>query len=675
VSSAGSRVRSAVLSALWPVLAAALTACSRDPAPAAGGTFRSDPPLLVAPLAREGAAARDAPPAVLHGMLVVKVERALPAGSRVRVWQGYRDEGHELAGAELRYALPPLAEWSGRATTVGAWLVAGPEHAPRAEATVRALPQESGWFEVEVPVAWDPKLRLEIALGDSHRADFGPDSSPLPLDLDLFAEVRSGAGGVVALAGSVPVRTVDANPKWLRVLAPATAPPGAPLRVVVDFMDDWSGESRSSAETPVPEGSLELALDGTVRRVAVAADAQRERPHGVEFELTAPDGGWHRIAATFRGGDGRAALRGLSAPLHVTADPSERLWFGSLHNHTLLGGHATSTPPRALAYARDVARLDFVALSEHREAPTFDGAWLADLAKRETADGRFVVFTAWEWTDAIAGHRHVVARAVASPPPAPPDLAAFARTVGRDPGQLVVVHHPLWDGGTAQRGYDYGAPGDLPRQKLAEAYSWHGDSFSHDSAFPLHGNHEQELPPERGTAIGAALARGHRLALVADGDGHLGRPGGLVGIEWPKGRRYAFAGVTAVRAPALTRDALFDALDRGDCYGTSGARIHVAAKRDGARVAIAIHAAAPLAGVELRSPLALLAHQAFPAAPRDDGPPDAPLFLDPAHGVWDTELVLSAGDGHETEPLVVEVAQQDDHRAWLLLPPPAWSSR
>jgi hypothetical protein len=195
--------------------------------------------------------------------------------------------------------------------------------------------------------------------------------------------------------------------------------------------------------------------------------------------------------------------------------------------------------------------------------------------------------------------------------------------------------------------------------------------MEHDSAFPLHGNHDQELPPERGTSISAALARGHRLALVADSDNHLGRPGGLVGIEWPKGRRYAFQGVTAVRAAELTRGALFDALDRGDCYGTSGARLHVSATRDGARVRLALHAAAPLAGVELRSPLARLAFQAFPAAPHDEGPPDAPLFLDPTRGVWDAELELAAGDGHDAEPLVVEVAQQDGHRAWLLLPA-AW---
>jgi hypothetical protein len=70
---------------------------------------------------------------------------------------------------------------------------------------------------------------------------------------------------------------------------------------------------RARRDTP-PEGTLEFALGGTVRRRG-RADAQREWPHGVEVQLTAPDGGWHRIAATFHGGDGRAALRGLSAPL------------------------------------------------------------------------------------------------------------------------------------------------------------------------------------------------------------------------------------------------------------------------------------------------------------------------------------------------------------------------
>jgi uncharacterized protein DUF3604 len=640
-----------------------MVACSRDGGRARAGRLSSEPALLTAPLSRVN-------PGVLHGRLRVRLDGSAPAGTAVRVAQGYRDEGHELGGSELRYPLPPLEELSGRAMTIGARLVGARGEIVVADVPVRVLPAEAGWFEAVVPAEWPAGADLEIALGHSERPEFGPLASPLPIDLDLFAELRGPLA--LRLDGSVPVRIADVAPRWLRVLAPATAAPSEPLRVVVDFMDDWSGPARSSSETPPIAGELELAAAGATRRFAVAADPHPDRPHGVEFELPPLPAGWQRVAATFHAGT--TILRGLSAPLLVSADPADRLWFGSLHDHTLLGGHAASTPPRAIAYARDVARLDFVALSEHREAPTFDGAWLADLARRETRDGRFVVFTAWEWTHPTSGHRHVVARLPAVPPPAPPDLATFAKTVASDPDLLVIVHHPLWDGGAMQKDYDYGAPGALPRQLLAEAYSWHGDSLRHDSAFPMHANHEQELPPAHHQIVDA-LAAGHRLFLIADSDNHLGRPGGLVGIEWPKGRRYAFQGVVAARAGELTREAIFRALERGDCYGTTGARIHLKGRRDGTRVLLSIHAAAPLAWVELSAPAAILTRQEFEAVAADAGAADAPLFLDPARGTWETELALEAGAGHDQEPLIVELAQQDFHHAWLLLPPASWTRR
>lgn len=637
-------------------------ACSRDGGRARGGRLTSEPALLTAPLSR-------ANPGILHGTLRVRLDGSAPAGSVVRVVQGYRDEGHELGGAELRYALPPLDEMAGRAMALGARLVGARGEVRIADVPVRPLAPEEGWFEATLPGEWPADAELVIALGDPARPGLGPSASPLPIDLDLFAELRAG-GSSTRLEGAVPVRIADSAPRWLRVLAPATAAPSEPVRVVVDFMDDWSGPTRSSSETFVPAGELVFSVAGAIHRFVVAGETRPERPHGVAFDLPPLPDGWQRIAATFVAGG--TTLRGLSAPLHVTADPGELLFFGSLHNHTLLGGHAASTPPRALAYARDVARLDFVALSEHREAATFDGAWLADLARRETRDGRFVVFTAFEWTNAQSGHRHVVARQPEVPPSAPRDLATFAKTIASDPDQIVIVHHPLWDGGTMQKDYDYGAPGALPRQLLAEAYSWHGESLRHDSAFPLHANHEQELPAAHHEIV-AALAEGHRLYLVADSDNHLGRPGGLVGIEWPKGRRYAFQGLVAVRAHALEREELYRALERGQCYGTSGARIHLKARRDGTRVVVTIHAAAPLARIDVSSPTAALAQKGYEPVAADAGAADAPLYLDPARGTWDDEQALEVGAGHDGEPLVVELAQQDLHHAWLLLPPASWA--
>ncbi len=92
MSSAERRVRRAALSFVARfVVVPSVVACSREAADRPIGRLQSTPALLVAPLAREGPEARDGPPPVLHGTLAVRIERALPAGARVRVWQGYRD--------------------------------------------------------------------------------------------------------------------------------------------------------------------------------------------------------------------------------------------------------------------------------------------------------------------------------------------------------------------------------------------------------------------------------------------------------------------------------------------------------------------------------------------------------------------------------------------------------
>jgi hypothetical protein len=66
-----------------------------------------------------------------------------------------------------------------------------------------------------------------------------------------------------------------------------------------------------------------------------------------------------------------------------------------------------------------------------------------------------------------------------------------------------------------------------------------------------------------------ALERGLIFGVVANSDGHLGRPGS----EYP-GRHFGVpGGLTCVLARELTRDAVFEALKNRHCYGTTGARI------------------------------------------------------------------------------------------------------
>jgi hypothetical protein len=571
---------------------------------------------------------------------------------------------------------------------VGARLLDRATHAELGLVPVFALPPGQGWLVVRLDRPLPASAELDLLLGDPAQPGVGPPTNPLPIEVELAAEVCFPAApdAWLRLEGRVDVRVAPIVADWLRVIVPSQPP--APLssegkpRATVVFMSGFSGPQRSSLDARVPAGTLEVSGPFPPFTVEVAAESPSAAPQSVSFELPPLSPGVHRIAVRFHG---ERELRGLSNPIRVAggeaplpgAGDELPTFFGSIHNHTLLGGHATSTPSRALRYAREVAALDFVALSEHREAPTFDGAWLVTLAERESRADRFVVFTAWEWTDARAGHRHVLARTPVVPPPSPANLAEFAATVGRDPKLLLVAHHPLWNGGTAQKRFDWGEPGAMPRQRLAEAYSWHGCSLAHDSDFPLHGNHDQEFPPELHTDICSALARGHRLFLIADSDNHLGKPGCLVGIEWPRGRRFAFQGLLGVRARSLDRDALFRALDAGDVYGTTGARMLVTARRRADGVTVKVAATAPLARVSLRAPERVLAETSFDPVVADAGPADAPLFLDPTfgptHGTWDAQLELSAHDSPVEDPWIVEVAQQDFHHAWLLLAPESWS--
>ena len=70
-----------------------------------------------------------------------------------------------------------------------------------------------------------------------------------------------------------------------------------------------------------------------------------------------------------------------------------------------------------------------------------------------------------------------------------------------------------------------------------------------------------------------ALRAGYRVGVVANSDGHKGRPG----ASHPGASTFgAYGGLTCVLAESLTREAVFDAVRARRCYGVTAAqRIHV----------------------------------------------------------------------------------------------------
>src|SRR5262245_18273723 len=125
------------------------------------------------------------------------------------------------------------------------------------------------------------------------------------------------------------------------------------------------------------------------------------------------------------------------------------------------------------------------------------------------------------------------------------------------------------------------------KRPLVEIYSLHGSSEIYDPQDSL--SYENAHFTFSRSVPGAHYARdawgaGLELGVIAASDNHTAQPG------QPHG------GLTAVRAPRLTREAIFDALAGKDTYGTTGQRIYMDFRVAGIRMGQAGRAGGPVEG-------------------------------------------------------------------------------
>ncbi|MFP4501797.1 MAG: DUF3604 domain-containing protein [Candidatus Hydrogenedentota bacterium] len=313
--------------------------------------------------------------------------------------------------------------------------------------------------------------------------------------------------------------------------------------------------------------------------VALACDAAADLPARVRFTpedaghkrvegLRLKASGWHRIAARSE------TLSGQSNYLIVSeALPSERLYFGDMHTHTL-DCDGTIDIAEHFNYAPHVAGLDFGAVSCHAEYFGCKAAWDRYLAETAAAHrpGRFVTFYGYEWAN--QGHTNAYfldpgqvtllygprlcekGRAPDEPP-----FRRSCKTEGAFMSMLREHEHPVFC--IAHCHTRYGEDVDDRVLWLDEIYSCHRRDRS---------KREEQLRHN--------LARGLRLGVVAGSDmhrltmGHLCKQPGKI---WPQGGRedaqYQTAGLQATFAGELTRRALYEGMRARHTYGTTGARI------------------------------------------------------------------------------------------------------
>lgn len=283
----------------------------------------------------------------------------------------------------------------------------------------------------------------------------------------------------------------------------------------------------------------------------------------VGVELIAKGVGMAKVRVAAQNGDLAAGVSNTIV-LHDGGAGRYQLFWADLQIHGN-SSDGTGTPEDIHRYARDVARLDACALTEHDHwgyLPLEDDPvrWreVLDAAERFNQDHRFVAFCGYEWTNWTYGHQHVLfanrADAV---------IWSWRNEQSDHPQKLwqrlsginciTIPHH--CGGGPIPTCWKYYDSRFVP---VAEMVSVHGISERIGQPGGIY------APVESGM-VQSALARGYRLGLIGSGDTHDGHPG----IGSPHMPPPGLAGIYAER---LTRASILAAIRARRVYATNGNR-------------------------------------------------------------------------------------------------------
>jgi Protein of unknown function (DUF3604) len=357
-----------------------------------------------------------------------------------------------------------------------------------------------------------------------------------------------GVRGLVLDSPTIDV--VAGEPSRLVVTLPTTARPGDRIRLVLAALDSLGNRGVALTEEVALHSSGALGLPETVAL-----------PEGGVFSLEVPvsDEGVYRVLASTASG-----LVSESNPLVVREGIPRVLW-GDLHGHTQLSD-GTGTPEDYFTYARDVAALDVIALTDHdhwglRFLDDNPGLFhtIEEAAMQFDEPGRFVALVGFEWTSWLHGHRHVLyfegeARILSSLDPRYENPALLWNAL-EGSSALTVAHHSA--GGPVSTDWEFAPPPEL--EPVTEVVSVHGSSEAADTPGKIYS-------PVEGNFVRDALGRGYRFGFIGSGDSHDGHPG-LVHLAGPSG------GLAAIFAEEKTRSSVLDALKARRTYATNGPRI------------------------------------------------------------------------------------------------------
>lgn len=516
-------------------------------------------------------------------------------------------------------------------------------------------------------------LRVEIqgrALEAGEQLRFVYGAGPAGARADVFAEQGSafwfgvdgdGDGHHHLVPDPPRVDTVAGPPTRLEVTVPSTAAPGDTLRLTAAVLDRMG-----NAWNPVP-GTLTLqAVEGLELPAPLALKPEDQGHVSTEFRVTRP--GLYRLRARFEQTRPEEAssdstevtvLESLSAPLLVGTDVEPVIW-GDLQGHSA-ASDGTGTPEDFFRYARDIAGLDVISLTDHDHwgRPFLDEnpqTWnhILNLNVEYHDPGRFVTVPGIEWTNWVYGHRQVLYFGPQTP------LVTYLDPATDTPDELwavlagtktiTVPHHCA--GGPVET--DWSFKPDPQLEPVAELVSVHGSSEAIDSPRGIY-------RPIVGHFVRDALDLGYDLGFIGSGDSHDGHPG-LSHIASPSG------GLVALLTGDKQRDAVYDVLKARRSYATNGPRIllysrligNLAGGLDGATTSYPVGADVPAGNYQL----ALRAFGTGTFERVDLIRSGQVVETRPAGGVSELEMALPIEGLAAGEYVYLRLVQQDGGLAW-----------
>jgi hypothetical protein len=392
--------------------------------------------------------------------------------------------------------------------------------------------------------------RITVRFGDPRRGSpgmrlqtFCEDTFEFKVLVDAFATYD-----YVELPDSPAIRIVSGAPVRWKAVLPTLRRVGEPFALHVKGEDRWGNPSdrcdvvlRLRPSVPVT-GLPEVARFEPGRFSLDLGGLSVGHPGDLVVEVTDKSG----RPLTF------------SNPLRVAETAPLGHYWGDLHSQSeeTIG---TNSARDMFLFARDRAFLD-VASHQGNDFQVTTPFWrhLNDLTREFNEDGRFVVFPGYEWSGntGLGGDRNVLfmeeGRAI----------HRSSHALVTDRGDVDSDAHSAEDLFNALKGEDC-----LVFAHIGGRYA--DIKMAHDVRL----ERSVEVHSDWGTfewLLRDALEQGYRVGIVANSDGHKGRPG----ASHPGASLFgAYGGLTCILAPSLTRAGIMDAMRRRHHYATTGCRM------------------------------------------------------------------------------------------------------